>query len=83
MQDIGTNSSIGENNNPVHFRQTATIKLLDANGNKVSTFSSIVTYSNQTGLFTGTVNLGTLNYGLYTLQVRNYNTLYKQEARIL
>ena len=38
MQDIGTNSSIGENNNPVHFRQTATIKLLDANGNKVKHF---------------------------------------------
>lgn len=81
LSGIGTNTSVGQNNNPHHPMRTAAIQIRNGSNQNVFTTNTTVTYSQSDGLYHGAVTF-TLPGGPYLFLVKLSNTLNKQANNI-
>ena len=67
---IGTDTAHGNNNNPLHSSRILDVQLRNANNALVTDQIIIVSYSNSTGLFSGTLDLGqNFSSGAYAVRI--------------
>ncbi len=83
VDGIGTNTGIGQNNNPTPNIRTAGVQIIDSTGNKVFDSAGDLSYNSETGAFTGKVNVPNLTSGNYSVRTRFNNTLWKKIPRVL
>lgn len=75
LQGVGTTA--GENNDPKNPQRNLEVKLFDNNNVELSTKTGNIDFSNTTGYFSGTVDMGLISSGAYTIKVKSDRYLRK------
>ncbi|HVZ11891.1 MAG TPA: cohesin domain-containing protein [Patescibacteria group bacterium] len=83
LTGIGAGSPNILNNNPVNATQSADVNVYDAQNNLILSTTGTVNYDPISGFFKGSIPLGTLAAGNYTVKTRLKNTLWKRLPGII
>lgn len=77
LPGIGADTAHGQNNTPQHSTRPIEVKVINAQNQELWTLVGGASYIGDS-LYAGSINLGTLPVGQYTIKIRTYNTLWKR-----
>ncbi|HVZ11984.1 MAG TPA: dockerin type I domain-containing protein [Patescibacteria group bacterium] len=83
LDGVGSNASIGQNNNPINANMPVQVQIFDVTGNKIQETSGTLNYNSQSAQFEGVIALGNLPTNPYNIKVRFNNTLWKRVSSII
>lgn len=78
LDGVGSNTSFGQNNNPIPDTRTVNVRIFDMNDNNIREASGTLNYDRSIASFKGSISLDNVPTGAYNIKAKFDNTLWKR-----